>query len=186
MSISRMRVRVLVLSGLVAVAAVIEVSAHRVIGVKHPTLNVAAIRSPAANRADMPVPIFATGLSVVCFTVTNSSDHSHITGVGLELPGDLSGFALVSPLDRGLSIEEGVEVPGFPDATLDVAVITGTHFAGGRTKQGIQKEEGTIPVCVSGPFPFVPIEDLLNGVFVGFRGDDPTTSGFDIAVWERR
>ena len=127
---------------LVVVGAAIELSAHRVIGVNHPDLNVAAVRSPAAAPTDMPVPIFDTGLSVVCFKVTNSSDTSHITGVGIELPGDLSGFALVSPLDRGLSIEEAVDTPGFSDATMDFAVVTGTHFAGGRSKQGIRKSEG--------------------------------------------
>ena len=179
------RVRLAVLCVLLAMAA-IKVSAHRVIGVNHPALHVAAVRSPAASVTDLPVPIYNTGLSVVCFRVTNSSDTSHITGVGLELPGDLSGFALVSPLDRGLSIEEGVDVPGFPDATMDFAVVAGTHFAGGRSKNGIQKAEGAVTICVSGPFPATPIETLLNGVFVGFRGDDPVTSGFDIGVWERR
>lgn len=186
MSTSRVRVGTLVLCVAMAAAAAIEVSAHRVIGVNHPTLHVAAVRSPAANLTDMPIPIFNTGLSVVCFNVTNSSATSHVTGVGLELPGDLSGFALVSPLDRGLSLLEGVDAPGFPGATMDFAVVTGTHFAGGRSKNGIYADEGAVRICVSGPFPFTPIETLLNGVFVGFRGDDPTTSGFDIGVWERR
>ena len=158
MSTSRVRVGMLVLCVLVVVGAAIELSAHRVIGVNHPGPNVAFVRSPAALQTDMPIPIFDTGLSVLCFKVTNSSDTGHITGVGLELPGELSGFALVSPLDRGLSIEEGVDVPGFPDATMDFAVVTGTHFAGGRSKQGIRKAEGTVPICVSGPFPFIPIE----------------------------
>ena len=186
MSTSRVRVRILIVCVLVAIAAAVDLSAHRVIGVNHPTLHVAAVRSPAANVADMPIPIFDTGLSVVCFRVTNSSSTSHITGVGLELPGDLSGFALISPLDRGLSIEEGVDAPGIPGATMDFAVVTGTHFAGGRTKNGIQKSEGVVTICVSGPFPNLPIETMLNGVLVGFRGDDPATSGFDIGVWERR
>ena len=186
MSIRGVRVRMLLLLIVVVGAAGITVSAHRVIGVSHPSLNVAAVRSPAASVTDMPIPILDTGLSVVCFRVTNSSDTSHITGVGLELPGDLSGFALVSPLDRGLSIEEGVDAPGFPGATMDVAVVTGTHFAGGRTKNGIQKSDGVVTICVSGPFPSLPIETMLNGVMVGFRGNEPATSGFDVGVWERR
>jgi hypothetical protein len=186
MSISRARVGILVVSVFVVLGAAIELSAHRVIGVNHPTLNVAAVRSPAASQTDMPVPIFDTGLSVVCFKVTNSSESSHITGVGLELPGDLSGFALVSPLDRGWSIEEGGDARGFPDATMDFAVVMGTHFAGGRPKQGITTADGVVPICVSGPFPSIPIETMLNGVFVGFRGDDPASLGFDIGVWERR
>lgn len=185
MSIGRFR-GLLLLSALVAAGTVIEVSAHRVIGVNHPTLHVAAVRSPTASPVDLPIPIVDTGLSVACFRVTNSSDTSYITGVGLELPGDLSGFALISPLDRGWSIQEGVDAAGYPDATMDFAVVTGTHFAGGKPKQGIQKEEGPVTICVSGPFPPTPIETLLNGVFVGFRGQDPATSGFDIGVWERR
>src|SRR5687767_13764649 len=132
MSMTRVRIGLLVFCSLAAIFTAIEVSAHRVIGVNHPTLHVAAVRSPAASTTDMPVAIFDTGLSVVCFRVTNSSDTSYITAVGLELPGDLSGFALVSPLDRGWSIEEGVDAPGFADATMDFAMVTGTHFAGGK------------------------------------------------------
>jgi hypothetical protein len=65
-------------------------------------------------------------------------------------------------------------------------VVMGTHFAGGRPKQSITTADGVVPICVSGPFPSIPIETLLNGVFVGFRGDDPASLGFDIGVWERR
>ena len=186
MSTIRVRGGLFVLVVLAAVMTAIEVSAHRVIGVNYPTQNVAAVRSPAASVTDMPIPIFDTGLSVVCFRVTNSSETSHITAVGLELPGDLSGFALVSPLDRGLSIHEDVEAPGMAGASMDFAVVTGTHFAGGRSKNGIEKADGVVTICVSGPFPAQPIETLLNGVFVGFRGNDPATSGFDLGVWERR
>jgi hypothetical protein len=186
MSTIRVRGGLFLLLVVVAMTAVIEVSAHRVIGVNHPTLNVAAVRSPAASVTDMPIPIFDTGLSIVCFRVTNSSETSRITGVGLELPGDLSGFALVSPLDRGLSIHEGVDAPGFDGASMDFAVVTGTHFAGGRSKNGIEKADGVVTICVSGPFPTLPIETLLNGVLVGFRGHDPASSAFDVGVWERR
>ena len=185
MSITQLRAGAVAFSVL-AVLGAIEVSAHRVIGVNHPALHVAAVRSPAASTTDMPVPIYDTGLSVVCFRVTNSSDTSYITGVGLELPGDLSGFALMSPLDRGWSIAEGVDAPGFGDSTMDFAVVMGTHFAGGKPKQGIQKGDGVVTICVSGPFPPTPIETMLNGVFVGFRGQDPAASGFDVGVWERR
>jgi hypothetical protein len=185
MSIRRFR-GLLLLSALVAAGTVIEVSAHRVIGVNHPTLHVAAVRSPTASPVDLPIPIVDTGLSVACFRVTNSSDTSYITGVGLELPGDLSGFALISPLDRGWSIQEGVDAAGYPDATMDFAVVTGTHFAGGKPKQGIQKEEGPVTICVSGPFPPTPIETLLNGVFVRFEGGESYANATDIGVWERR
>ena len=186
MSTSRVRIGTLSVIVLLLAAAAIEVSAHRVIGVNSPALNLATVRSPTASDADMPIPILATGVSVACFRVTNTSPASHITGVGIELPGDLSGFALISPLDRGLSLQEGVDAPGFPGATMDFAVVTGTHFAGGRPKNGIAAAEGVVTICVSGPFPALPIETLLNGVFVGFRGDGPAASGFDIGVWERR
>lgn len=185
---SRLRVRMLVLFAVITVGAAIEVSAHRVIGIGHPTVNIAAVRSPTASPVDAPVPIYNTGLSVICFRVTNSSTaDNRITGVGLELPGELSGFALVSPLDRGLSLHENVDVPGFPDATMDFAVVAGTNFTGGRPKLGIPPGDPPLMICVSGPFDTaVPIETMLNGVFVGFRGQEPHTSGFDIGVWERR
>jgi hypothetical protein len=39
--------------------------------------------------------------------------------------------------------------------------------------------------CVSGPFPaqLTKIEDILNGVVVGFHGVDENSQGVDAGVW---
>jgi hypothetical protein len=160
-------------------------SAHRVKGQRDPIGHTAFVSSPT-SAADLPVQIYETGLSVACFRLTNTSPANvNVTAIGLELPGELSGFALVSPLDRGWEIQENVtSPPGFPDVTLDFAVIAGRHFAGGHRRLGI--EPGTAPatVCVSGPFdPAMSIETMLNGVFVAFRGP---RGARDVGVWERR
>ena len=47
-----------------------------------------------------------------------------VTGVGLELPGAPTGFALLSPLDGNWELSEGVTVsmPGHDPVTLDFAI----------------------------------------------------------------
>jgi hypothetical protein len=113
---------------------------------------------------------------------------TRITAIGLELPGTLSGFALVSPLDRGLSVQENIQgVPGFPAVTLDVVISTGGGFTSGRPRLGLPPSATPTAICLSGPFdPKVPIETALNGVFVRFDSGDPNSTASDIGVWERR
>jgi hypothetical protein len=188
--IARVVRQLLVLIALVvAIAPAAQVFAHRVIGRAYPTLVTALVQSPTASPSDLPIPIFDTGLSVVCIRVTNTSRvETRITAVGLELPGTLAGFALVSPLDAGLSIQENVGgIPGFPGVALDVAVVTGGGFTGGRPRLGLPPSATPTVICLSGPFdPKVPIETALNGVFVRFDSGDPLSTASDIGVWERR
>jgi hypothetical protein len=163
--------------------------AHRVIGRTYPGLVTALVQSPSASPVDLPIPLWDTGLSVVCFKVTNTSRvETRITAVGLELPGRLAGFSLVSPVDGGLSIQENVEgIPGFPGVALDVAVVTGGGFSGGRPRLGLPPSATPTVVCLAGPFdPKIPIETLLNGVFVRFDSGDAASTASDIGVWERR
>ena len=85
------------------------VLAHRVIG-RSNALHTALVQSPTASPVDLPIPIFNTGLSVICIRVSNTSANgARIGAVGLELPGEQSGFSLVLPVNTGLSIEEGVQ-----------------------------------------------------------------------------
>jgi hypothetical protein len=180
--------RSLLIVALVVVIGV-PVLAHRVFGRNYPALTSALVQSPSASPVDLPLPLWDTGLSVICFKVTNTSRvDTRITAVGLELPGRSSGFALVSPVDAGLTLQENVEgVPGFPGVTLDVAIVTGANFTGGRPRLGLPPGAAPMTVCVSGPFNrAAPIETLLNGVFVRFESADPATEATDIGVWERR
>ena len=181
-------VRVSAAAGLLMVAAT-TLSAHRVIGVNYPTLATALVQSPRASTTDLPIPLFDTGLSVICMKVTNTSPvDTRITAVGLELPGALSGFALLTPHNGDLRLYENVgHVAGFPGVTLDFVAATGTNFTGGRPTPGIPP--GTVPttICVSGPFnPATPIETLLNGVFVRFDGGSAFHGAADIGVWTTR
>jgi hypothetical protein len=165
------------------------VSAHRVIGRNYPAVATALVQSPTASPSELPVPIFTSGLSVICLRVTNTSSvDTRITAIGLELPGTLSGFALLSPLDYGLSVFENVEqVPGFPDVTLDFVLATGNGFTGGRPRLGLPPSTTPTQFCVSGPFSTTTaIETMLNGVFVRFEGAGSFQNVSDIAVWERR
>jgi hypothetical protein len=161
------------------------VSAHRVIGRQYPTLATAFIQPPPAPNNDLPIPIWNTGLSVVCVRVANTSVvDARITGLGFDLPGNRGGgFALMSPIGRGITLQENVgPVPGFPGVMLDVAVIMGRDFA---TTLGPNPEPTVF--CLSGPFdPTLPIETMLNGVFVSFQGSEANGNVTDIGAWERR
>ena len=178
-----------------SVALVITVAgmagyAHNYVGLEHGRPLVAArVQSPNAQVTDLPVAIAGTDLSVVCFKVRNTSDFdSRITAIGLDLPGALTGFTMVSPTDSEFHLIEQVShVPGLPDVTLDFALVTGRTFGGGRPHSGLAPSASLTTFCVSGPFPQdVPIERLLDrGVLrvqrVGVDGELG-----DVAVWENR
>ena len=164
--------------------------AHNYVGLEHGRPLVAArVQSPNAQLTDFPVPIAGTDLSIVCFRVRNTSEFdSRITAIGLELPGDLTGFTLVSPTDSDFRlIEQVTQVPSLPDSTLDFALVTGRTFGGGRPTSGLAPSPTLTIFCVSGPFPQdIPIERLLDrGVLrvqrVGLDGELG-----DVAVWENR
>ncbi len=179
--------RVLVAVTLILAAATTQLFAHRVLGRRNPTGHTALVQSPTASPADLPVSLFNTGLSVICFRVTNtSSADSRITAIGLDLPGELSGFSLLTPVGGALSLFEDIDqVPGFPGVSLDFAVVARQSFNGHRL--GLAPSAAPITICVGGPFnPTVPIETMLNGVFVAFEGAQDATNPFDIGVWERR
>ena len=132
-----------------------------------------------------------------------------ITAAGFELPGRRSGFALVEPLDGKWELAEGqrVQLNGHT-VSLDFAIVASRtptpSFWSPRNPRGIppgQKAErgsGT-SFCVSGPFPDEPpppnvdppaepittrIEDIINGVVVGFEGVDGVPFGIDAGVWD--
>jgi len=164
--------------------------AHTYVGLEHGTALVSArVQSPNAQLTDLPVPIAGTDLSVVCFRVRNTSPFdSRITAIGLDLPGDLTGFTLVSPTDGDFHlIEEVTQVPGLPDVTLDFALVTGPTFAGGQPNAGLPPSSTLTTFCVSGPFPQdIAIERLLDrGVLRVQRVGADGELG-DVAIWENR
>lgn len=158
----------------------VSVSAHRVIGRRYPTLATALVQSPNATTSDLPIPLWDTGLSVVCVKVTNTSPvNGRITAIGLELPGQPRGFGLVTPVTAGVTLLENIaQVPDFPGVTLDLVALV---------PAGIAPSTTPTRFCFSGPFDStVPIETVLNGVFVAFQGDASLGNATDVGVWERR
>ncbi|MFN2513925.1 MAG: hypothetical protein ABR568_21225, partial [Pyrinomonadaceae bacterium] len=161
---------------LLYVAAALAAEAHNIKGINYPTLATARLSSPTA-AADRPVPIEGTELAVACFNVRNTSPYgAKITAVGLDLPGDRTGFALVVPTDTEFRLENEVaHVPDFPHTILDFALLTGKTFPGGNPHDGLVPSPTPTKFCVSGPFPrdadghFTPIETLLNYSFVRFK-----------------
>ena len=164
--------------------------AHTYVGLEHGrTLVMARVQSPNAQVTEFPTPIAGTNLSVACFKVRNTSPFdSRITAIGLDLPGDLTGFDLVSSTAGDFELIEAVtQVPGLPDVTLDFALVTGRTFAGGRPNAGLVPGAPLTTFCVSGPFPQdTPIERLLDrGVLRVQRVGADGELG-DVAVWENR
>jgi len=180
----------------------LAIGAHNIKGVDNCRLATARLSSPTA-ALDMPVPIPGTNLSVVCFKVQNTSPYdARITAIGLDVPGELRGFALIDPASfnpadpanhvtvesyLNFTLEDQVShVPGFPGLKLDFALLTGNTFGGGRPKAGLASGQTTTTFCVKGPFPAgLSIEQLLNYSFVRFQRVGPDGESGDVGIWER-
>ena len=186
-----------------AIASLAGISAHSVKSRANPTLATAFVSSPSAGT-DAPIPIAwagaDTGLKVTCFNTANTSPARsdnplwpRVTAIGFELPGQLSGFRLVSPA-AGWTLEEDVEAPlDGATVTLDFAIVAPVNPMGrsiiGNPHQLLGLPPGQARpgerFCVSGPFPTGPaIEQILNGVVVRFHGVQPGGPSIDFGVWD--
>lgn len=209
MSTSRLAI---VLVAAIFLASLASVSAHFVKGLGSPELATAFVSSPSAGT-DAPVRVAwgtqDTGLRVACFNVANTSPERadrpgwpRVTGVGFELPGQVSGFSLVAPLDGDWELVEGTRafLPDHGTVALDLAIVARVNPQGrwhGRPHELRGIPPGQLPnrsngtrFCVSGPFPdelvagqATTIEQIINGVVVGFHGVDGHQFGFDAGVW---
>lgn len=165
------------------------VLAHNYIGLEHPSLVRVRVQSPNATLTDFPVPVPDTSLSIVCFRVRNNGlDDSRVTAVGFELPGDSTGFTLISPTETDFQLVEQVtHVPGMKGVVLDFALLTGRTFGGGRPTAGLAPSPTLTMFCVSGPFQQdVPIERLLDNGVVRVQRVGADGELGDVAVWENR
>jgi hypothetical protein len=195
------------LSALLIAAAATGLSAHVVRGLNFPSLATAFVSSPT-SAADAPVAVrwgaVDSGLRIVCFNVANTSparsdrpDWPRVTGAGFELPGTPTGFALVEPLDGSWQLVEGIRVPlRGTKVTLDFAIVAGGVLRHPRQAHGLAPGQPAVRgsgqrFCVSGPFPdeFTPgqpttIEQILNGVVIGFQGVDGAFGGLELGVWD--
>ena len=179
---------------LIGVVSSVVSLGHTIRGVSNPTLAVARLSSPTSS-VDRPQPL-GGDLALACFNVQNRSPFdARITAVGLDLPGELTGFALVSPVGVGFDLDNEVgQIPGFPLLSLDFALLTGRTFASGNPWDGLPPSTTPTQVCVSGPFPrdpanaalFLPIEKLLDYSFVRFKNVGPNRDVSDVGVWESR
>ncbi len=197
----------------ICLASLTSVSAHVVRGLVSPGLATAFVSSPSAGT-DAPVRVawgtLDTGLRVACFYVANTSvprpdrtEWPRVMAVGFELPGALSGFSIVAPLDGDWELVEDTQafLPGHGTVTLDVALVARINpkwrrpgrpdeLRGIPPGQPAARGSGT-RFCVSGPFPdeliagqATTIEQIINGVVVGFHGVDGNRHGIDVGVWD--
>lgn len=203
---------VIIVLGALTLISVARMSAHFVEGLG-PSGSTSAFVSSPSDGADAPIQLkwgSDTGVRVACFYVANTSQPRvdrpgwpRATAVGFELPGSLSGFALVAPLDGNWKLVEGAEasLAGHENVTLDFAIVASVNPVGNTPGQphdpaGIPpgQQSGVRGVgtrfCVSGPFPdtlpgvgSTTIERILNGVVVGFHGVDDGPRGTDAGVW---
>jgi hypothetical protein len=207
-----------VVSALVFVVAVVSIatlSAHMVKGIRSPGGATAFVSSPSAAN-DLPIPInwaadprSESALRVVCFNTANTSparadrpDWPRITGAGFELPGALSGFALLEPLDGSWELVEGAQAKlNGTKVTLDFAIVATTKPKGRiaghpHAPRGIPPGQDPtrtsgMRFCVSGPFPqelvsgqAATIEQFIAGVVIGFEGVEDVRGGRDFGIWD--
>ena len=186
--------------------SIASVSAHVVRGLTYPTLAHAFVSSPSATQ-DLPISVMwgleDTGLRVACFYTANTSPRSadsrwpRITAVGFELPGLLSGFSLMEPLNEEWELVEGANavLPSHGPVTVDFAIVARVNpvgFSPGRPSDplgippGQQAARGSgTRFCVSGPFPEgMTIEQMINGVVVRFHQVQPHGLATDIGIWD--
>jgi len=201
-------VTALVITSLTAISAhtVRSVSSSPVKAfVSSPTAaNDAPVAIQWVNPSSTPPTTYDTGLRLVCFFVANPSqadparpEWPRITSVGFELPGAPTGFALVDPVGDEWQLQENVPAKlSGQDVTLDFTIVAGVNPTG-RTPGTPESPFGIPPgqpdmtrragtrFCVSGPFPaeLTRIEDILNGVVVGFHGVEGNHQGVDAGVW---
>lgn len=210
---------------IIALASAINLSAHVIRSVDLVTEVTAFVSSPSSG-VDAPIPILwptadparpvDTGLKIACFYVANSTSPDpadpvwpRITSVGFELPGSLSGFSLLEPVDRGWQLSEGVQRSlGSRVVTLDFAIVAVVNPIGltpgsPDDPRGIPPGQAAVRrsgtrFCISGPFPdrlpdlsttdtpddtvAATIENLITGVVVGFHGVAGQHQGVDIGV----
>lgn len=181
----------------------LTLEAHTIRGVNRSTEATARIESPTANIVDFPIPLVVDEngnplLSVACFRVRNSSpppQDSRITAFGFDLPGELTDFELVDPNNFNIVLEsylnftlenEVERIPGFQGITLDFALLTGRTFGGGRPNKGLAPSSVLTTFCVRGPFPAVPIENMIDNSYVRFQRVGTSGEFSDVGIWERR
>ena len=173
----------------IAALAVRAVSAHTYIGLEDPLSARARVQSPNSSAVDLPIPIPGTDLSVVCFRVRNTSPFdSRITAIGLEVPGDATGYTLISPTHCPFRLIEQVSnVPQLHGTILDFALVTGRTFGGGDPNAGLAPSATLTTFCVSGPFRReLAIEQLLNRGALRMQRVGADGEGGDVLVWESR
>jgi len=205
--------KLVLLAGGLLLASITGVSAHVVKGLSSPTLAAAFVSSPSAGTDPLLRVQWGnvdTRLRIMCFFAANTSlprvdrpGWPRITALGLELPGEPSGFVLMEPLDGDWELAEHVQtfLPGHGTVDLDFAIMarvnpTGRAPGSPNDPRGIPPGQAGVRgsgtrFCVSGPFPdeivsgqSTTIEQIINGVVVAFRGVPGTLHEADAGVWD--
>ena len=116
---------------------------------------------------EMPVPVPGTNLLQITFNVTNLTPNTVITGVGLALPGNLTGFSLAGG-PNNFSLAQGVTNGFGTGEVFDFAVLPINSGAGIGAGQ-------TVAFTVTGPSfaGLADLERILDFAFVRFESAGP-------------
>ncbi len=123
-------------------------------------------RETGTLLTDFPRPVPGTNLLQFIFNVENLLPNTLITGVGFALPGNLSGFNLVSG-PSNFSFAQGVTNGFGTGQTFDYAVLSLNGSTGVATGQ-------IVTFTVTGPsFAGLDVEQILDFAFVRFEATGP-------------
>ena len=116
---------------------------------------------------EVPVPVQGTNLLQITFNVTNLTPNTVITGVGLALPGNLTGFSLASG-PNNFSLAQGVTNGFGTGEVFDFAVLSINSGTGVGTAQ-------TVAFTITAPSfaGLSSVEQILDFAFVRFEAAGP-------------
>lgn len=151
-------------------------------------LHTAAQAAPVVVTSQYGVTATVTNYSLVnntfTFTINNTSSTGSITGLGFNLPGNFSNFALQSASNTNFALGNDVGAQAGAQnytSSFDFALLTGNNFGGGKVNEGIRAGQSAT-FSVTGNFQNLTANEIAALIFARFQGIGPQDNSDVITV----
>jgi hypothetical protein len=151
-------------------------------------LHTAAQADPVVVTSPFGVTATVTNVSLVgntfTFTINNTSSTGTITGLGFNLPGNFSNFALQSGTNGNFVLGNDVGAQAGAQnftSSFDFALLTGNNFGGGKVNEGIGAGQSAT-FTVTGNFQGLTASEISALIFARFQGIGPNDKSDVITV----